>query len=63
MQEELLFEYCTYYGVEPDDISLLLDYGYTADEIEEMLVDYDLICEIVHSIKGEETYNDYLIEF
>ena len=61
MQEELLFEYCTYYGVDPDDISLLLDYGYTADEIEEMLVDYDLICEIVRSLKGEEPYDDFMI--
>ena len=35
-QEELLLEMCNCYGVTEDDILLLLDYGYSADEIEEI---------------------------
>ena len=49
-QEELLLEMCGCYGVSEEDVLLLLDYGYSADEIEEMLCDttflYDTICAI-----------------
>ena len=37
MHEQLLFDYCNCYSVDPDDVALLLDYGYTCDEIEEIL--------------------------
>lgn len=59
--EELLLELCGYYGVDEDDIILLLDYGYTADEIEDMLCDHSLIHDTVSTITGEEDYSDYLI--
>lgn len=59
--EELLLELCGYYGVDEDDIILLLDYGYTADEIEDMLCDHSLIHDTVISITGEEDYSDYLV--
>ena len=42
-QEELLLEMCNCYGVTEDDVLLLLDYGYSADEIEEMLCDSNLL--------------------
>ena len=57
--EELLLELCGYYGVDEDDIILLLDYGYTADEIEDMLCDHSLIHDTVIAITGEEDYSDY----
>ncbi|MBD5143895.1 MAG: glucosamine 6-phosphate synthetase, partial [Ruminococcus sp.] len=49
--EQLLFDICNYYGIDKYDIMLLLDYGYTADEIEDMLMDYDLLTDAVKSIK------------
>ena len=62
MHEQLLLSYCNCYGVEPDDVALLLDYGYTCDEIEDMLVDYDLLRDTVKAVKGEEDYSDFLFE-
>lgn len=59
--EELLLELCGYYGVDEDDIILLLDYGYTADEIEDMLCDHSLIHDTVKAIIGEEDYSDYFV--
>lgn len=44
-QEELLLEMCSCYGVTEEDVLLLLDYGYSADEIEEMLCDSNLLLE------------------
>ena len=55
MHEELLLDCCNYYGVDPDDVALLLDYGYTCDEVEEMLVDHDLLHEVVNAIKFDCT--------
>ena len=49
--EQLLFDICNCYGIDKYDIMLLLDYGYTADEIEDMLMDYDLLTDAVKSIK------------
>lgn len=57
----MLLEICSYYGIDEDDIILLLDYGYTADEIEDMLCDHSLIHDTVNAITGEEDYSDYLI--
>ena len=59
--EQMLLEICSYYGIDEDDVSLLLDYGYTADEIEDMLCDHSLIHETVNAITGEEDYSDYLV--
>ena len=59
--EQMLLEICSYYGIDEDDVLLLLDYGYTADEIEDMLCDHSLIHETVNAITGEEDYSDYLV--
>ena len=59
--EQMLLEVCSYYGIDEDDVLLLLDYGYTADEIEDMLCDHSLIHETVNAITGEEDYSDYLV--
>ena len=60
--EQLLLEMCNCYGVDEDDVILLLDYGYSADEIEDMLCDYTLITDTVRAVKGEEEYEDFLCE-
>lgn len=41
---------------------MLLDYGYSADEIEDMLCDYSLITDTVRAVKGKEEYEDFLCE-
>lgn len=40
---------------------LLLDYDYSAEEIEDMLCDYDLITDTVKSIRSEENYSDFAL--
>ena len=45
---------CNCYGVTEDDILLLLDYGYSADEIEEMLCDSNLLLETLCAVRCEE---------
>ena len=61
MHEQLLLDCCNCYGVDPDDVALLLDYGYTCDEIEDMLTDYNLLYETLQAVKGEEDYDDFLL--
>ncbi len=51
MHEEILFAYCGCYGVDSKDVELLLEYGYTCDEIEEMLADHSLLRETLKEIK------------
>lgn len=61
MYEELLLSYCGFYGVDSEDVALLLDYGYSCDEIEEMLVDTNLLREAVQAVKfedGESLYSE-----
>lgn len=43
---------CGLYGVDSEDVRMLLEYGYTTDEIEEMLFDSDLFEETVAEIKS-----------
>ena len=59
--EQLLLDICNSFGAE-EDIMLLLDYGYTVDEIEEMLMDYDLLYYTLKTIKCEDDYSDFLLE-
>lgn len=59
--EQLLLEMCSCYGVNSDDVALLIDYGYTPDEIEDMLCDYSLITDTIRAVKGEEKYDDFLM--
>lgn len=42
-QEECLLECCRMFGVSEEDVYLLLDYGFSADEIEEMLMNPNLL--------------------
>lgn len=61
MYEELLLSYCGFYGVDSEDVALLLDYGYTCDEIEEMLMDTNLLREAVQAVEfedGESLYSE-----
>lgn len=54
VHEELLFAYCGCYGVDSSDVELLLEYGYTCDEIEDMLADHALLHETLQTIKFED---------
>lgn len=59
VHEELLLAYCGCYGVDSSDVELLLEYGYTCDEIEEMLADHELLHETLRDVKymcGEDIY-------
>ncbi|WP_295067237.1 class II glutamine amidotransferase [Ruminococcus sp.] len=61
MHEEILLAYCGCYGVNSEDVELLLEYGYSCDEIEDMLMDTTLLHETLRSIKsmcGEELYEN-----
>ena len=49
--EELLLEMCGYFGVDEEDITALLEYGYTSEEIEDMLMDLDLLHQTVRDIQ------------
>ena len=59
-QEQLLLEMCGCYGITEDDVILLLDYGYTADEIEDMLLDSTLILKTIDAIRKEADYAEIL---
>ena len=59
IHEEILLAYCSMYGVDSSDMELLLEYGYTCDEIEDMLADHDLLQEALRDVKymcGEDIY-------
>ena len=60
--EQLLFDMCNTFGVDEDDIALLLDYGYSSDEIEDMMMDYDLLHTTIQNIKCNDYYDDFLME-
>ena len=60
--EQLLFDICNTFGVDEDDVAMLLDYGYTADEIEDMFMDYDLLRSTIQNIKCNDYYDDFLME-
>lgn len=60
--EQLLLEMCNCYGIDEDDVIMLLDYGYSSDEIEDMICDYSLITDTIRAVKGGEEYEDFLYE-
>ncbi len=60
--EQLLFDICNTFGVDEDDITLLLDYGYSSDEIEDMLMDCDLLHSTIQNIKCQDYYDNFLTE-
>ena len=59
VHEELLLAYCGCYGVDSSDVELLLEYGYTCDEIEDMLADHALLHETLQAIKFEDVESLY----
>ena len=50
--EELLLEMCSCYGINQEDIKLLLEFGYCYDEIEQMLMDTAQLTEALLEIKA-----------
>lgn len=57
--EQTLLDLCHCYGVDENDVLLLFEYGYTADEVEEMLLDHSLLRSALNDIKfgaGESLY-------
>ena len=62
VHEELLLAYCGCYGVDSSDVELLLEFGYSCDEIELMLTDHNLLQEALRDVKfmcGEDVYESY----
>ena len=59
IHEELLLAYCGCYGVDSSDVELLLEYGYTCDEIEDMLAAQllknadDPKCKVIFYLSGK----------
>lgn len=51
-REEMLMEYCCMFGVSEEDVQLLHDFGYDADEIEQMLMDTDMLEEALNEIRN-----------
>ena len=60
--EQLLLDICNCYGIDEEDVMMLLDYGYSADEIEDMLMDCDLLHSTIQNIKCNDYYDDFLTE-
>lgn len=58
-EEELILDMCNCYGIDEDDVFLLLDYGYTAMEIEDMFMDSDLLRSSIQKIKQNSFYDDF----
>lgn len=66
VHEELLLAYCGCYGVDTSDVELLLEFGYSCDEIELMLTDHNLLNEALRDVKfmcGEDVYESYCEAF
>lgn len=62
VHEDLLLAYCGCYGVDTSDVELLLEFGYSCDEIELMLTDHNLLQEALRDVKfmcGEDVYESY----
>ncbi|MBR6985647.1 MAG: class II glutamine amidotransferase [Ruminococcus sp.] len=56
--ENDLLMMCGFYGVDSEDVELLLEY-YSYDEVEQMLFDTDMLYEALHDVKymlGEDVY-------
>ena len=52
----MLLDVCGYFGASADDIRLLFDYGYTADEAEEFIMDSKLMQDVLSEIKQNFEY-------
>ena len=51
-QENQLLSICSMYGVDPDDVELLLEFGYTCDEIEEMIADKRIMEVVLEELRA-----------
>ena len=50
------------FGVDENDVILLLDFGYSADEVADLIMDAGLFQETIRDVmfmEGEELYNSY----
>ena len=59
--EQTLIDMAHCFGVDENDVILLMDYGYTVDEVEELMMDADALKEAVREIKftdGEYLYKN-----
>lgn len=56
--EEMLLDVCNYFGVSEDDVLLLLDYGFTADDIEDMMMDSNLLEDTIADIRKIDAWED-----
>lgn len=59
IHEELLLAYCGLYNVQVEDVELLLNYGYSVMEIEDMLVDTNLLRQTLQAIRFDECESVY----
>lgn len=50
-EKDLLFDYCGMFGVSESDVELLLDFGYTCDEIEDLLMNPTALERAVNEVK------------
>lgn len=60
--EETLIEMAHCFGVDENDVILLLDFGYSADEVADLLMDTGMFQEAVREVKlmsGECIYDNY----
>ena len=60
--EQTLVEMAHCFGADENDVILLLDYGYSADEVAEFLMDTGMFQQAVRDVKymaGEELYSSY----
>ena len=60
--EELLVEMSHCFGADEDDVILLLDYGYSADEVADLMMDTGMFHEAVREVRymaGESIYEEY----
>lgn len=61
MHEQMILDMCNCFGVDENDVMLLLDYGYTCDEIEDMLMDLDLLNDTLRAVKSEGDFSEFLV--
>ncbi len=50
-EKELLLDYCRMFGISEEDVEILLDFGYTCDEIEDLLMNPAALEEAVNEVK------------
>jgi len=59
-EKNLLLNICGSLGIDREEIILLLEYGYTEEDIEEMLIDMDVFNSAINEIKYAERSHIYL---